>query len=138
MIGDTLMLIPPESIRNVTQLSYERIPVMRSKGTMAKDKDNAQQLLEITLYFYELVILDIIDNDCYVLDGDRLLKFFGSDKRVVRGINENGNTIVPYKYGKAEHFVVVNERKEIVFNSLENSTCVRLGEPVWDKARYLA
>ena len=95
--------------------------------------------VNIIKYFNELVELDIIDNDCYVLDGDRLLKFFGSDKRIVRGTNENGNTIVPYKYlGNAEHFVVVNERKEIVFNSLENSTCVRLGEPVWDKARYLA
>ena len=93
--------------------------------------------VDIAKYFNELVELDIIDNDCYVLDGDRLLKFFGSDKRIARGINENGNTIVPYKYGKAEHFVVVNERKEIVFNSLENSTCVRLGEPVWDKARFL-
>ena len=94
--------------------------------------------VDIAKYFNELVELDIIDNDCYVLDGNRLLKFFGSDKRVVRGTNENGNTIVPYKYGKAEHFVIVNERKEIVFNSLENSTCVRLGEPNWDKARYLA
>lgn len=98
--------------------------------------------VNIAKYFNELVELYIIDNDCYVLDGDRLLKFFGSDKRIVRGINENGNTIVPFKYGKNEHFVVVNERvdsnKEIVFNSLENSTCVRLGEPVWDKARYLA
>ena len=94
--------------------------------------------VDITKYFNELVELDIIDNDCYVLDGNRLLKFFGSDKRIARGTNENGNTIVPYKYGSAEHFVVVNERKEIVFNSLENSTCVRLGEPVWDKARFLA
>ena len=98
--------------------------------------------VNIAKYFNELVELDIIDNDCYVLDGDRLLKFFGSDKRIVRGINENGNTIVPFKYGKNEHFVVVKERvdsnKEIVFNSLENSTCVRLGEPVWDEARYLA
>ena len=93
--------------------------------------------VNIAKYFDTLLELDIIDNDCYVLDGDRLLKFFGSDKRVVRGINENGNTIVPYKYRNAEHFVVVNERKEIVFNSLENSTCVRLGEPNWDKARYL-
>lgn len=91
----------------------------------------------ITKYFNELVELDIIDNDCYVLDGDRLLKYFGSDKRIARGINENGNTIVPYKYLGNEHFVVVNERKEIVFNSLENSRCVRLGEPVWDKARFL-
>ena len=94
--------------------------------------------VNIAKYFDTLLELDIVDNDCYVLDGDRLLKFFGSDKRVVRGTNETGNTIVPYKYGSAEHFVVVNERKEIVFNSLENSTCVRLGEPVWNKARYLA
>ena len=97
--------------------------------------------VDIIKYFEELVELDIIDNDCYVLDGDRLLRFFGSDKRIARGINPNGNTIVPFKYGKNEHFVVVNERvdsnKEIVFNSLENSTCVRLGEPVWDEARYL-
>ena len=94
--------------------------------------------VNIAKYFNELVELDIIDNDCYVLDGNRLLKYFGSDKRIVRGINENGNTIVPYSYNGKEHFVVVNERKEIVFNSLENSTCVRLGEPVWEKARYLA
>src|SRR5574344_91559 len=93
--------------------------------------------VDIAKYFNTLLELDIIDNDCYVLDGDRLLKFFGSDKIVVRGTNENGNTIVPYKYLGNEHFVVVNERKEIIFNSLENSTCVRLGEPVWDKARYL-
>ena len=94
--------------------------------------------VNIAKYFDTLLELDIIDNDCNILDGDRLLKFFGSDKRVVIGTNENGNTIVPYKYRNAEHFVVVNERKEIVFNSLENSTCVRLGEPNWDKARYLA
>ena len=94
--------------------------------------------VNITKYFDTLLELDIIDNDCNILDGDRLLKFFGSDKRVVIGTNEDGNTIVPYRYRNAEHFVVVNERKEIVFNSLENSTCVRLGEPNWDKARYLA
>ena len=93
--------------------------------------------VDIAKYFNKLVELDIINNNCYVLDGDRLLKFFGSDKRVVRGINEVGNTIVPYKYLGNEHFVIVDENKNIVFNSLENSTCVRLGEPVWDKARYL-
>ena len=61
--------------------------------------------VNIAKYFSELVELDIIDNDCYILDENRLLKFFGSDKRVVRGTNENGNTIVPFKYGKNEHFV---------------------------------
>lgn len=53
IIGDTLLLLPPENIRNVTQTYYERIPNMRSKGTMAKDKANADNMLEITLYFYE-------------------------------------------------------------------------------------
>ena len=94
--------------------------------------------VDITKYFNKLVELDIIDNDCYILDANRLLKFFGSNKRVVRGTNENGNTIVPYKYLGNEHFVIVDENKNIVFNSLKNSTCVRLGEPNWDKARYLA
>ena len=93
--------------------------------------------VNIAKYFNELVELDIIDNDCYVLDGDRLLKYFGSDKRIARGINENGNTIVPYEYLGNEHFVIVDENKNIVFNSLKNSQCVRLGEPNWSKARYL-
>ena len=61
MIGDTLMLIPPESIRNITQLSYERIPNMRSKGTMTKNKGNADHMLEITLYFYEDAGINGID-----------------------------------------------------------------------------
>lgn len=93
--------------------------------------------VDITRHFRSLVDEDIIDNDCFVLDGNRLLKFFGSDKRIVRGINYEGNTIVPYKYLNNEHFVIVDENKNIIFNSLENSQCVRLGEPNWDKARYL-
>lgn len=95
--------------------------------------------IDITKHFEKLVELNIIDNDCYVLDGNRLLKYFGSDKRIVRGINYEGNTIVPYKYMylNNEHFVIVDVNKNIIFNSLENSTCVRLGEPNWEKARYL-
>lgn len=92
---------------------------------------------DIAKHFESLVELDIIDNDCYINDGNRLLKYFGSDKRIARGVNENGNTIVPYRYSDKEHFVVVNSRKEIIFNSLENSQCARLGEPFWEKARYL-
>ena len=93
--------------------------------------------VDITRHFRSLVDEDIIDNDCYVLDGNRLLKFFGSDKRIARGINYEGNTIVPYRYLNNEHFVIVDENKNIIFNSLENSQCVRLGEILWEKARYL-
>lgn len=96
--------------------------------------------VNIAKYFNELVELDIIDNDCYVLDGDRLLKFFGSDKRVVRGINENGNTIVKFRTATSNegHFVVINKNREIVFNSLENSNCVKNGFIDETSARYLA
>lgn len=93
--------------------------------------------VDISRHFNELVELDIIEADCYVKNGNRLLKYFGSDKRIARGVNENGTTIVPFRYKENEHFVVVNERQEIVFNSLENSQCVRLGDPNWEKARYL-
>ncbi|MGL4877959.1 hypothetical protein [Paraclostridium dentum] len=53
MIGDTLMLVPPQNIRNVTQVNYERVPNMRSKGTMAKQMGQNEQMLELTLFFYE-------------------------------------------------------------------------------------
>ena len=92
---------------------------------------------DIVKHFNDLVEFDIIDEDCFIKDGNRLLKYFGSELRVVRGTNENGNTIVPYKYLNNEHFVIVDENKNIVFNSLKNSQCVRLGEPNWSKARYL-
>lgn len=52
LIGDTMMLIPPESIRNVTQVNYERVPNMRSKGTMAKQMGQNEHMLELNLYFY--------------------------------------------------------------------------------------
>ena len=52
MIGDTLMLVPPESIRNITQVNYERLPNMRSKGTMAKQMGQNEHMLEVVLYFY--------------------------------------------------------------------------------------
>lgn len=53
LLGDTMMLIPPESIKNVTQSYYEKIPNMRSKGTMAKSMGHNEHMLELTLYFYD-------------------------------------------------------------------------------------
>ena len=52
LIGDTMMLVPPESIRNITQVGYERLPNMRSKGTMAKQMGQNEHMLELVLYFY--------------------------------------------------------------------------------------
>lgn len=94
--------------------------------------------VDIVKHFEELIQLDIINEECFILDANRLLKYFGSELRVKRGFNPNGNTIVSYKYNKAEHFVVINKDREIVFNSLENSNCVKNGFIDETSARYLA
>ena len=96
--------------------------------------------VDITRYFNNLVELGIINEDCFILDANRLLKYFGSDKRVVRGFNPNGNTIVKFRTAasKEGHFVVINKNREIVFNSLENSNCVKNGFIDDSSARYLA
>lgn len=95
--------------------------------------------VDIAKYFNKLVELDIINNNCFILDANRLLKFFCSDKRVVRGFNPNGNTIVKFRTStsKEGHFVVINKNREIVFNSLENSNCVKNGFIDETSARYL-
>ena len=95
---------------------------------------------DIVKHFEELVSLEIIDEECFILDANSLLKFFGSDKRVVRGFNPNGNTIVKFRTATSNegHFVVINKNREIVFNSLENSNCVKNGFIDESSARYLA
>ena len=95
--------------------------------------------VDIAKYFNKLVELDIIDKDCFVKDANRLLKYFGSDKRVVRGFNSNGNTIVKFVTltSKEGHFVIIDKNKKIVYNTLENSNCVKNGFIDESSARYL-
>ena len=44
-------MVPPTSIRMVNQSESERISLIRSKGTMGKQKPNNERSLELTLYF---------------------------------------------------------------------------------------
>ena len=53
MLGDTLFLIPPTSIRNVSSVEYEKASILRGKGSMVKNLTNREQFLEIDLYFYD-------------------------------------------------------------------------------------
>ena len=52
MLGDTLFLIPPTAIRNVSSVDYEKINILRGKGSMVKGINAREQYLEIDLYFY--------------------------------------------------------------------------------------
>ena len=53
LLGDTLFLIPPTSIRNVSSVEYEKHNILRGKGSMVKGLTNREQFLEIDLYFYD-------------------------------------------------------------------------------------
>lgn len=82
-IGDTLMLLPPESIRNITQSYYERVPNMRSKGTMAKNKGQNEHMLEITLYFYEDAGINGIARKFTTPSGEEMLYYMNGLRSLI-------------------------------------------------------
>ena len=82
MLGDTLFLIPPTSIRNVSGVEYEKVPLLRGKGSMVKGVSAREQYLEIDLFFYDEYGINGIPYDhklpngqtiTYYLDGLRSL-----------------------------------------------------------------
>lgn len=53
VIGDVALMVPPTSIRCITQTTTERIPLVRAKGTIAKGGEHSDRLIELHLYFNE-------------------------------------------------------------------------------------
>lgn len=51
MIGDTMLMIPPTSIRVVSQIDSARVPLIRSKGAIVKQKPHTDKNIEMTIYF---------------------------------------------------------------------------------------
>lgn len=91
-------------------------------------------------YEYEhLVNARVINSDCYINDADSMLYILGCKHATVkRGVNPNGNTIIPFVYGKNAHFVVIGrDKKTIVFNSLDSSKCVDIGKLDFNQARFI-
>ena len=50
-IGDVSFFIPPTQIKATNTTSTERMPVLRAKGTMAKQTEKTESMVELTLYF---------------------------------------------------------------------------------------
>ena len=75
MIGDTLMLIPPSSIRNVSTVEYEKVNILRGKGSMVKNLSNKDQYLEIDLYFYDEYGINGIEYDYTFPNGTQMTYF---------------------------------------------------------------
>ena len=51
MIGDTLFMIPPTSIRSVTQTKSSRTQLLRAKGSVHRGLPKTERLLQIDLFF---------------------------------------------------------------------------------------
>lgn len=51
MIGDCLFMVPPTLIRTISQTQSERVNLLRSKGSMTKQKPHNDRMIELTLYF---------------------------------------------------------------------------------------
>ena len=82
MLGDTLFLIPPQNIRSLSNIDYEKVSIMRGKGSMIKNNTNRDMFLEVDLYFYndagingipEEVILPNKEKKTYYMNGLRSL-----------------------------------------------------------------
>lgn len=52
-IGDTTLFVPPTSIRSQTTTTYERLPIIRGKGSMTKGGQKVKKMIELTVFFNE-------------------------------------------------------------------------------------
>ena len=52
-IGDVTFMVPPQSIRVITQTEVERTPLLRAKGSMPKNTMTSDMSLELSIFFNE-------------------------------------------------------------------------------------
>lgn len=88
---------------------------------------------QLVLNYDKLVERGIIDEDCFVKDGDAFLAFFGSRKKVLKVSTDNtqySKYIACYQVGTKSHFVVIDKNNNIIFNPYFDSVCVKQGKVV--------
>lgn len=85
---------------------------------------------EFVFKYDELVENKIMTEDCYILDGDKFIKMFGSNKKVKRvALNDTNYDlyIAYYKFQSIGHFVVVDKNNNIIYNPFYGSVAVKYG-----------
>ena len=85
---------------------------------------------ELVTNYDKLVDKGIIDEDCFVRDGDAFIAFFGSRKKVLFTSVDNkqyDKYIACFQLGDKAHFVVVDKDDNIIYNPYLKSVCVRDG-----------
>ena len=70
MLGDVLFMIPPTSIRSVTNVEYEKVNILRGKGSMVKGLSQSDKYLEIDLFFSDDYGINGIKTDITFPNGE--------------------------------------------------------------------
>jgi hypothetical protein len=83
MIGDTLLLIPPQNIRSLSSIDYEKVSVMRGKGSMVKNNTNRDMFLEVDLYFYNGDGINGIPKDVQLPNGQEMTYFMNGLRSII-------------------------------------------------------
>ena len=83
LLGDSLFLIPPEAIHVSSALDYERLPVLRGKGSMMKNKTNIEEVLEIELYFNNEYGINGIPYECETPSGQKLTYYMNGLRALI-------------------------------------------------------
>ena len=83
MIGDVLMLIPPQNIRSMSSIDYERVGIMRGKGSMLKNTTNREMFLEIDLYFYNNDGINGIDTLVTLPNGEEVTYYMNGLRSLI-------------------------------------------------------
>ena len=93
--------------------------------------------IEFIKKYDKLVKEGIITEDCFVLDGIKLLKFFGAkDPIIIREGNNDGSLVIEkWTYNGMSHFVVADENG-LVYDSLGESNCYKYGTKVETRTVY--
>lgn len=85
---------------------------------------------ELVRNYDRLVELKIIQEDCFVNDGEAFLKFFGSKKKIQRVDVSNksyNQYIACYQVGTKTHFVVVDKNDNVIYNPYKGSSILANG-----------
>ena len=83
MIGDTLLLIPPQNIRSLSSIDYEKVNIMRGKGSMIKNNTNRDMFLEVDLYFYNDSGINGIPKDVELPNGQEMTYYMDGLRSII-------------------------------------------------------
>ena len=83
MLGDTLFLIPPQNIRSLSSIDYEKVGIMRGKGSMVKNNTNREMFVEVDLYFYDKAGINGIPTEVSMPNGKKVTYYMNGLRSLI-------------------------------------------------------